>query len=342
MSIIEDHAVLPLRGRRHVEYVAKGDPDGMVVAHFHGQPGVGDLGLSTTWLALRGVLFLGVNRPGYGRTSPMGKRSVADANADWLSVFERARLSSRQLVVIGNSGGGLYAAAFAAQHPELVKHLFLMGSAIPEFAVATQELGSTNATARLKSEDEFRLYALRMAASVRRNPYAQIEELKVDSLLTDPRHPDRICYDNDIVRTTLAWMARQSLHGPHGVSGWLEDFTASRQELGFYYSSIPPTVPTTIIHGMHDPFTPVSNAAWLQQSIWHAETMILERCGHIAMLCNIPRVMDLLIHGVAKERWNSALNFATGGMWPETQSRSVRNGLNGYEHSNGQPSLVTT
>ncbi len=108
-----------------------GPADGPLVLLVHGLGGA-----ATNWLpVITGLSELGpvvaVDLPGFGETAPPRPTTARPrANARFLATLVRA-LDLGPAVVVGNSMGGAVATLLAADHPELVDHLVLLGPALP-------------------------------------------------------------------------------------------------------------------------------------------------------------------------------------------------------------------
>ena len=95
-----------------------GDPDGDPVLVHHGSPGSRRLFLPDAQVAAQfGLRLVSYDRPGYGERPRRLGRCIADAMLDVRAVAEA--LGIQRLGVWGASGGGCYALACAALHPEL-------------------------------------------------------------------------------------------------------------------------------------------------------------------------------------------------------------------------------
>ena len=96
-----------------------GAVDGTAVLWCHGGPGSR---LSPAWLdaaaAEAGLRLIGVDRPGYGLSTPMPGRTILSVVADMLDVADQ--LSIDRFATVGVSTGGAYALALAALAPARV------------------------------------------------------------------------------------------------------------------------------------------------------------------------------------------------------------------------------
>ena len=108
-----------------------GPRDAPAVISHHGTPSCRlDVPGGTLAPAATGVRVVSFDRPGYGGSTPMAGRCVADAARDAMTVADA--LGLEQFAVIGTSGGGPHALATAALAPERVTAaLSLSGSDLP-------------------------------------------------------------------------------------------------------------------------------------------------------------------------------------------------------------------
>jgi pimeloyl-ACP methyl ester carboxylesterase len=113
-----------------------GDPAGPVVLYFHGWPASR---LEAGLIPDLPVRMLSLDRPGYGRSSPMPGRTLLDWAAD--VDYVTTRLGIAQFHVVGLSGGGPYAAACAYALPGRVLSLSLVSPVPPPELVSPRDPG---------------------------------------------------------------------------------------------------------------------------------------------------------------------------------------------------------
>lgn len=80
-------------------------------------------------VALPGVRWLSVDRPGYGGSSPRPGRSVADAAADTAALADAVGVD--RFAVLGASGGGPHALACAAALPDRITGVVSIAGVAP-------------------------------------------------------------------------------------------------------------------------------------------------------------------------------------------------------------------
>ncbi|MFC4358366.1 alpha/beta fold hydrolase [Halobium salinum] len=121
---------------RRVAYAEYGDPDGTPLLFLHGTPGSRLLGaLYDRTARRRGVRVLAPDRPGYGASTPWPTRSLVDAGAFLVPVLDDAGVDRAR--VVGFSGGGPHALAFAATHGGRVTTVDAVGGAVPPAVQST-------------------------------------------------------------------------------------------------------------------------------------------------------------------------------------------------------------
>ena len=107
-----DH-ILRLPGGRSVSFADYGDASDLAVLWCHGGPGNRlepmAVGPAARQLAMR---LIGIDRPGYGESTPVPGRRIGDWAADGLAVADH--LGIERFIAVGISTGGAYALALAA------------------------------------------------------------------------------------------------------------------------------------------------------------------------------------------------------------------------------------
>src|SRR5262249_35007153 len=115
---------------RTVGFADYGPPDGLPVIDCHGGPGSrlsSRAGAESA--AAAGLRLIGIDRPGYGLSTPWPGRTIVDWVPDALAVA--AALAVGRSAVLGSSPGGSYALALAALVPDGVVAVLLC-CAIPD------------------------------------------------------------------------------------------------------------------------------------------------------------------------------------------------------------------
>lgn len=114
-----DSLTLTLADGRKIGFIDYGPSDGIPVVFCHGGPGCRILPESyTTAIAAAGFRIIGIDRPGYGLSTPNPGRSIADWVPDCLFLMDTLNIA--RFVAVGVSTGGAYALALASCEPERI------------------------------------------------------------------------------------------------------------------------------------------------------------------------------------------------------------------------------
>jgi pimeloyl-ACP methyl ester carboxylesterase len=124
-----DRSVL-LPDGRVLEYWDGGDPEGRVMLLHPGTPESRVMGLCGHDAAVEtGVRLVSVNRPGYGRSTPITEPSLLSVGRDTAALAAQLRLD--EYAVVGLSGGGPFAVATAVADPLHVRAVGIVGGIGP-------------------------------------------------------------------------------------------------------------------------------------------------------------------------------------------------------------------
>ncbi len=266
-------------GRELLVRVGAGDSERSVLV-MHGTPGSGLL--YGPWIedaAARGIRLISYDRPGYGGSSDLPGRSIADGAADVKAIADD--LGIGRMAVWGWSGGGPYALACAALLPDLVVACAVLASMAPWDAPGLDffaGMGQDNV-------EEIKLYLSDPVASRVRNKQDRDEVLAttldqqnemLESLLS--------AVDAAVLTGEFAeWMLRHTQDGlAPGDQGWWDDGAAEFLPWGFDIGSV--SVPVKVWHGRHDRFVPLQHGQWLADTVPGAEAALSDADGHLTLV----------------------------------------------------------
>jgi pimeloyl-ACP methyl ester carboxylesterase len=257
-----------------------GDPTGKPVLMHHGTPGAGLLyGQHAADAAARGIRLIGYDRPGYGGSTPMPGRSVADCAADVRSIARA--LGIKRLAVWGISGGGPHALACAALLPDLLVAVGSLASLAPYGAAGLDfyaGMGEENA------DDTKLFFADRSAA--RAKSITDRERLLALSAEDMARAFPTLLSPVDAAAFTadLGQYLATSMHDglAPGDEGWWDDSSAHLGSWGFEFDDI--RVPVQLWHGRNDRFVPFQHGQWLAGKIPGVEAHLTDDDGHLTLL----------------------------------------------------------
>ncbi len=214
----------------------------------------------TRWLGHRGRRVVAPDFPGHGASDGEPCRSVEEWG-EWLVSFLSARVGEAATLV-GHSMGGLVAVEVAAQHPDLVGGLILVGTGprmVPHPALM--------AAARDDLAEAARFIGGWSLPSGHRGS-----------------HPDPGVWERGAIEALL----RRSR------SGVLAADLASCAAYDAAASAVWITCPSTVVSGSADRMAPFRAAAELSRLIPDADLVVMEGMGHEPMLQG-PRLFNRLL-----------------------------------------------
>jgi pimeloyl-ACP methyl ester carboxylesterase len=232
-----------------------------------------------------GFRVIGIDRPGYGYSTPEPDRTIADWVPDGLAVADH--LGIERFMAVGVSTGGAYALALAASAPERVigvvaccalsdmrwpegRALMTGGRTLEIWQAADRDAAMAIAT------EVFGADGSNMAAMVGEAGLAPADA----TLLTD----------EEFVR---AWMAGLPQMFAHGVAGYVDDRRADGQGwASFDVTKV--SCPAIVVHGEADTIVPVAHARRTAALVPGAELLIFADHGHLSVVAEvIPAALSL-------------------------------------------------
>ncbi|GHF99619.1 alpha/beta hydrolase [Deinococcus piscis] len=218
--------------------------------------------------------WVGYDRPGYGGSTRLFGREVAQAAQD-TALIARA-LDIPEFGVMGHSGGGPHALACAALLPQVRAAVSLAGLApyaAPglDYFAGMYAGGCAELVAATRGEA-----ALREA----------LEAGDFDAEMFTPA-------DHSALADSWSWF--HSVVEPaleQGLGGMIDDDLAYVQPWGYQPADI--SVPTLLVNGEQDRTVPIAHAEWLQDHS-QAELRRIAGGGHISVMLYAERALDWLL-----------------------------------------------
>ncbi len=219
--------------------------------------------LQTRYFAHRGNGVLAIDLPGHGKSEGPPLASVP-AMGDWLAaLIEAAGLE--QATLVGHSMGSLVALECAARHPDRVRALALVGAAAA-MPVHPDLLAAAEANER-SAYDAITFWGFSRPAQLGRD------------------------------QAPGMWMVGSGVellaHGPAGVLH--TDLAACAAYKDGLESAAKVTCPVRLILADNDFMTPLKGGKALANAFHAADTIILNRCGHMIMAEQPDATLDALI-----------------------------------------------
>jgi pimeloyl-ACP methyl ester carboxylesterase len=257
-----------------------GDPQGKPVLVHMGTPNSRHLyGPNVADAAARGLRLICYDRPGYGGSTPMPGRTIADCAADVRTICEF--LGVERLGVWGISGGGPHALACAALLGDVVVGVASLASLAPYGAEGLDYFAGMGT----ENVEDIKLSLA--------DPAAGRAKLEQDRLEYLEARPDDL---REAIASLLTPTDRAVLEGPltehlvraahdglaPGSDGWAEDSDAFFAPWGFDLASI--EVPVLLMHGREDMFVPFAHGEWLSGHIPGVQARLLDADGHLTLM----------------------------------------------------------
>jgi len=270
---------LGLPDGRRLDIEISGPDGGLPLVFHHGTPGsVRRFGVIERAAHERGLRLVTFSRPGYGDSTRLPGRSVADVAADVAAVLDH--LDASRCLVAGWSGGGPHALATAALLPDRVAGTLVIAGVAPWDADGLDFLAGMGE----QNIDEFGL-AVQGEAAIRTSLAAEAAALcsatvadlvkGLDTLLPDV---DRAVLTDEYGADLIANFA-EALRV--GVDGWLDDDLAFVRPWGFAVADI--AVPTFVWQGSEDLMVPFTHGQWLAGHIPGVTAHLETGEGHLSI-----------------------------------------------------------
>lgn len=281
-----------------------GAPRGFPIFLLHGTPG-SHLGPRPRTMVLNqlGVRLIAYDRPGYGRSDRLPKRSVAHAADDVAAIAKALRLN--RFAVVGRSGGGPHALACAARlSADQLTSVAALVSLAPFDAqdldwfsgMAESNKRAYNIARRANEEPLGKDYECLVEDAEAR---AKCPDSLVANVTDDMPRPDRLVVADAAIRTGLR--RNFSFAAPDKLTnyGWIDDVLSFCKPWDFKLSDI--DVPVLLWQGQQDVFSPVGHFQWLAKNIPEQYvTAVLEHdAAHFGALPILRRVLRWLRDGGA-------------------------------------------
>jgi pimeloyl-ACP methyl ester carboxylesterase len=256
-----------------------GDPSGAPVVIHHGTPGSGLLYVRAEAQAReQGIRLIGYDRPGYGDSTRVSGRAIADCAADVDALADALELT--RYTSWGISGGGPHVLACAALCDERLTAVASLAAVAPwgseglDWLAGMGESNVEEFDAVLAGEATLRPVLDRDRAEMLAAAPGDLVTLWSSLLGAE---------DRSVLSEEFAGFILESgaLGLRDGVDGYLDDNLAFVQPWGFALESI--ERPVLLLHGADDRFVPVSHGRWLAARIPKVEARITADDGHLTL-----------------------------------------------------------
>jgi pimeloyl-ACP methyl ester carboxylesterase len=277
--------LLELPDGRQAEVWHGGVASGPLVMYLHGTPDSRLTARTGDAAAVRaGVHLVAVNRPGYGRSDPAesGLASVAD---DTVAVADS--LAVHRFAVLGASGGGPYALACAARHPDRVAAVGTVAcpGVVPELdPPRLHEDPEDERDARVRElleAGDVEAAVVELSASIRgyRDHVLDEDDATVVDRWAEGMHPDDVEVVRSLPAAELAAGIRESLASP---VGYIRDALAFLGDWEVRPEGV--RSPTWLWYGAEDRNAAPRHGEWLVQRVPGSTLVVHEQTAHLGAL----------------------------------------------------------
>lgn len=276
---------IALQDGRDIGFVDYGRIEDTAVIWCHGGPGSrlepAQLGTKPVEVGLR---IIGVDRPGYGLSTPQPGRTIGDWCSDALAVADH--LAIERFVTVGVSTGGAYALAAAALAPDRVIGVVACCSMTDmRCAECRSTMSKPHVVSVWDAGDRDAALAAAVAAHGENgSKMGDIVAVLCPSDLALFRNPDWM----------TAEMAAMPAMFAHGLEGYTDDRLADGCGwVSFDVGAV--TCPVTVLHGGSDALVDVTHAHHTAGLISQARLRVFEPLGHFSIVNEvIPSIAEIL------------------------------------------------
>ena len=277
--------LLELPDGRQAEVWHGGVATGPLVMYLHGTPDCRLTARTGDAAAVRaGVHLVAVNRPGYGRSDPAesGLASVAD---DTVAVADS--LAVHRFAVLGASGGGPYALACAARHPDRVAAVGTVAcpGVVPELdPPRLHEDPEDERDARVRElleAGDVEAAVVELSAAIRgyRDHVLDEDDATVVDRWAEGMHPADVEVVRSLPVAELAVGVRESLMSP---VGYIRDALAFLGDWEVRPEGV--RSPTWLWYGAEDRNAAPRHGEWLAQRVPGSTLVVREQTAHLGAL----------------------------------------------------------
>jgi pimeloyl-ACP methyl ester carboxylesterase len=288
----DDH-LLELADGRTIGYATWGEPDGTPVFIGHGTPG-SRLALAPglddpEWIRQQSLLFVGVDRPGYGYSDPWAGASLLDCAGDLVRVADA--LGLERFAALGFSGGAPYVLALGMLVPERLRGVAVVCG-----------LGMLDRPGALEGMSEADIEETKMAREAP-DELATARGEAVRAIHEDPEgilaglseelpEVDRWALERPEVRAFLIETFREAVR--QGATGWIEDELRQVRPWPFRLEEIS-GVDVRLYHGEADVLVPAHHAKHLAEGISGSCLQLYPNEGHLSFDKHLKEIVRTLL-----------------------------------------------
>jgi pimeloyl-ACP methyl ester carboxylesterase len=229
-----------------------------------------------------GLRLIGIDRPGYGLSTPKPGRTIGGWVDDALAVADELGLG--RFATVGVSTGGAYALALAAKSPRVIATVACCAVTDMRWAEGKASIGWKEGVWISPTRE-----AACEAAREQLGGGGQ-QQGSVPAMMLAPSD-ERLFADPDWARN---WAAMVPQWFAHGVVGYVDDRLADGD--GWHSFDVGRiSCPVVVLHGESDRFVPVAHARYTQRIVPGASLDVREGLGHFSIIPAIVPVLGELL-----------------------------------------------
>ncbi|MCG7878181.1 MAG: alpha/beta hydrolase [Candidatus Thiodiazotropha taylori] len=270
--------LVKLPDSRHLAYAEYGDPEGVPAIYLHGFPGSRlEARLFDLPARQHGLRVIAPDRNGLGLSDPKAGRRLIEWAVDVEALADNLKLE--RFFLIGISGGGPYALAYAHKCAERLEGLTLVCPLGPLDQPALLEAMRWPAKINFRSiRDTPWLSNISFRFSV--VPLTQLwPQWIYQIMLGMAPPPDVAVLNRPTVRKAITASIREAVR--QGADGVLQEMSLYTQPWGFDPAEI--TIPIQLWHGTADKTVPILHGLTLAERLPECEMHIVDGEGHFSL-----------------------------------------------------------
>jgi pimeloyl-ACP methyl ester carboxylesterase len=274
---------------RTIGFATFGDDAGTPVVWCHGGPGSRlEPAAGSAAFAEAGLRVIGIDRPGYGLSTPQPGRDIAGWVGDAVAVL--GHLGIDRFVALGISTGGAYALALASLLPERALGVVAC-CALTDMRWAEGKAKMPGPGTRDLWEAPDRAAALKLAEEMFGADGSKMFSGEVAGELA----PADLAVFSDPAWLAAAATGMGAMFA-QGVNGYADDRIADGVGWGtFDLAAI--RCPVSVIHGGSDTIVPVAHAHHTAEVVPGAKLTIFPDHGHLSVISETPGAVAALLAG---------------------------------------------
>jgi pimeloyl-ACP methyl ester carboxylesterase len=278
------NGTITMNDGRTVAFADYGTPSQTAVVWCHGGPGTRhEPSFVADAAAAAGLRLIGIDRPGYGSSTPQPGRTIGGWVPDALAVIDH--LGIDRFLALGASTGGAYALALASQSPRVIGAIACCAVSDMRWEEGRAMNVCCHPFWNARDRDEAHAIGLEVFGAHGEN-------------VVPPRGPAGLDAADTALFATPDFLAWWTSDVPDmfasGVTGYVDDRLADANGWGtFDVTRI--TCPVAVLHGAIDGLMPVANAHHTAAIVPGATLRVFEDLGHISVLTKAVEVTSELL-----------------------------------------------